>query len=77
VKDPYALENPTDRHAAVPPTGPRPRRSPVWAWVLLVVGLLVDVAGSTGTLPIAVRIAGGVLALAGIAGLVTARRSRR
>ncbi|MBB2903515.1 hypothetical protein FHR75_004357 [Kineococcus radiotolerans] len=77
MKDPYAIENPADRRGAVPPP-PAPTRSrPLWAWVLLVVGLLVNVAGSAGTLPLAVGVTGGVTALGGIVGLVTARRSRR
>ena len=77
MKDPYAIENPADRRGAVPPPPAPTRPRPPWAWVLLVVGLLVNVAGSTGTLPLAVGVTGGARALGGIVGLVTARRSPR
>jgi len=45
-------------------------------WTLLVLGLAVDVLASTGVLPLAAGIAGGVVALGCIAALVVTRTRR-
>ncbi|WP_380174075.1 hypothetical protein ACFEMC_04685 [Kineococcus sp. DHX-1] len=47
------------------------------SWILLVVGLVVNVAGSLGLLPLAVGVAGGVTVAVAVAGLVRSRRRTR
>ncbi|GAB3464851.1 hypothetical protein AB1207_14420 [Kineococcus endophyticus] len=47
------------------------------SWVLLVVGLVVNVAGSLGFAPLAVGVAGGVAVAVAVAGLVRFRRRTR
>ncbi|MEZ0491287.1 hypothetical protein AB2L28_03455 [Kineococcus sp. TBRC 1896] len=47
------------------------------AWVLLLVGLTVNVAGSLGFLPLAAGVAGGVVVAVAVAGLVRGRRRTR
>lgn len=43
------------------------------AWFLLLVGLVVDVAGSLGLLPLAVGVAGGLAVAVAVVGLVRGR----
>ncbi|WP_432562485.1 hypothetical protein [Kineococcus sp. SYSU DK003] len=46
-------------------------------WIALAVGLVVNVAGSTGALPLVVGIVGGLVTAAAAVGLVGARVRRR
>ena len=59
---------------------PDPQRrstSRAGSWTLLVVGLVVNVAGSLGFAPLAVGVAGGVAVAVAVAGLVRSRRRPR
>lgn len=46
-------------------------------WLVLVAGLLLNVTGSTGLLPLAVGLTGGGVVALAVAGLVRERVSRR
>ncbi|NAZ83001.1 hypothetical protein GTR02_14370, partial [Kineococcus sp. R8] len=59
-------------------TGATTARAPgAWLWALLAVAAGLNVLGSTGVLPFAVGIAGGLVTAGCVAGLVAGRVRRR